>query len=91
MPQSKHFLDFWDFFKMHYDWKPTAKEMAEKIRLQIREKGEDAVGDILNTVADTLLEVGYPVPIEDTFTFKRTCKVLIETASDWLRNAWKEK
>jgi hypothetical protein len=74
---------------MYYYWKPDAKEMAEKIRLQIREKGEDAVGDILNTVADTLLRIDYPIPIEDTRSFKRTSKVLIETASDWLRNAWR--
>jgi hypothetical protein len=76
---------------MHYWWKPNAKEMAEKIKIHIREKGEDAVGDILNTVADTLLEIDYPIPIEDTFSMRKTCKSLIETASDWLRNAWRSK
>jgi hypothetical protein len=73
----------------HYDWKPTARDMAEKIRQHIREHGEDAVQPILDTVADTLLEIDYMVPIEDTFSFRKTCKTLIESAADWLRNAWK--
>ena len=72
----------------HYDWRPTAREMVAKIREHIREHGEDAVQPILDTVAAALLEIDYPVPIQDVRSFKRTCATLVNRAAGWLRFAW---
>lgn len=77
--------------RRHYDWVPTARKMEERIRLAIREHGEDAAVPILDAVADTMLAVDYPVPIETCIGTKRSYgAALIESAADWFRNVLKD-
>lgn len=75
----------------HYDWKPTAREMAEDIRRHIHNHGGAAVGPILATVARVMTSIDYPIPVnEETMSSRRReTAVLIEVMADWFKNAWR--